>query len=105
MKKVSAADKETKINHVPFHSYASKLARDDEKLIADAFVKTEGFDKSVVFFMSLLEQIWQVANKYKSFRMELYYDAEALNTNYAFFVPIDQSESDGKCPESSRKQD
>lgn len=84
---------------------AKELVKDNEKFVAKAFVKTEGFDESVVFFMSLLQQIWQISSKYKRFRMELFYDAESLNTNYVFFAPTDQSESDGKCPEFSKKQD
>lgn len=97
---------ESKKKYIPFSMEdAAKLAKGNEKLIAKAHVKTEGFEKSVVFLMSLMEQIWQVSNKCKSFRLELFYDAEALNTNYVFFAPTDQSESDGKCQESSKKQD
>lgn len=61
--------------------------------IGKGFVKTEGFDKSVVCFMSLLKQIWEMAQKHKNFRMELDYDAEALNVEYRFYLPT-TSESD-----------
>lgn len=92
--------------YIPFtQEDAVNLARNNEELIAKCCVKTEGFEKAVVFLMSLMEQIWQVSNKYKRFRMELSYDAESLNTNYVFFAPTDQSESDGKCQEASKKQD
>lgn len=43
--------------------------------------------------------------KNKSFRMELFYDAETLKTNYCFFAPIDKHGSDGTCPECSDNQD
>lgn len=61
--------------------------------IGKGFVKTKGFDKSVVCFMSLLKQIWEVSQKHKNFRMELDYDAEALNVEYRFYLPT-TSESD-----------
>ncbi|MDE6052490.1 MAG: hypothetical protein K2G55_01730 [Lachnospiraceae bacterium] len=80
---------------------AEKLAKDGEKLIGKGSTRTECFDKAVVFFMSLMEQIWQIAQKSKSFRMELFYDAEILKTNYCFFVPTDRSVSDDTCPEFS----
>lgn len=54
-------------------------------LIGKGFVKTEGFEKSVVFFMSLMGQIWEASQRHKSFRLELDYDAEALNTRYRFY--------------------
>lgn len=68
--------------------------KESENLIAEGFVKTEGFEKSVVFLMSLMGQIWEVSQKYKSFRMELDYDAEALNTQYRFYLPSTIGESD-----------
>lgn len=58
-----------------------------EYLVAQGFVKTEGFEKSVAFLMTLMQQIWEVSQKYKSFRMEMDYDAETLNTYYRFYVP------------------
>lgn len=72
-----------------------------KNLIGKGFVKTEGFEKSVVFFMSLLRQIWEVSQKHKSFRLELDYDAEALNTRYRFYVPDATSGSDCIEKESS----
>ena len=67
-------------------------------LIGKGFVKTEGFEKSVVFFMSLMSQIWEASQRHKSFRLELDYDAEALNTKYYFYAPdtIDGSDCTGE---------
>ena len=79
--------------HKPFTiEMARDLAKDGEELLSKGFVKTEGFDKSVVFLMSLTEEIYRIATKHKSFRMELFYDAETLNTNYCFFT----ANSDGQ---------
>ncbi len=71
---------------------AEKLAREGERLEGRGFVKTEGFDKTIAFVMSLTETIFQITQKHKSFRMELFYDAETLNTNYCFFTPTDKCE-------------
>ena len=71
---------------------AEKLVRGNEKLIGRNAVKTEGFEKSIVFLLALTEQIWTLSQEHKSFRMELYYDAETLNTNYCFFAPNDKCE-------------
>ena len=34
-----------------------------------------------------LKQIWELSQKHKNFRMELDYDAEALNVEYRFYLP------------------
>lgn len=72
--------------HKPFTiEMARDLAKDGEELLSKGFVKTEGFDKTIAFLMSLTEEIYRIATKKKSFRMELFYDAETLNVNYCFF--------------------
>ena len=77
--------------HKPFTIEMTRdLAKDGEELLAKGFVKTEGFDKTVAFLMSLTEEIYRIATKHKSFRMELFYDAETLNTNYCF-LPLIQT--------------
>ncbi len=63
------------------------ISRQGTTEIGKGFAKTEGFDKSVVCFMSLLKQIWELSQKHKNFRMELDYDAEALNVEYRFYLP------------------
>lgn len=81
-------EKETERKYVPFSvEDAEKLAKDGERATLKGFVKTEGFDKTVVFMASIMQQIWEVSQRSKSFRMELFYDAEALNTYYVFFHP------------------
>lgn len=77
---------------------AKKLVRDGENLIGKGSVDTDGFNEAIGFFMSLTEQIWRITQKHQSFRMELYYDAETLKTNYCFFAPIDKHVSDGTSP-------
>ena len=73
---------------------AEGLAREGERIEGRGFVKTEGFDKTIAFVMSLTQTIWQITQKHKSFRMELFYDAETLNTNYYLFTPVtDKCES------------
>jgi hypothetical protein len=64
------------------------------------FVKSEGFEKVIVLLMTITEQIWRMMQKHKSFRMELDYDAEALNTNYFFYTANDKSEPDDMNQES-----
>lgn len=77
---------------------AEKRAEVGEGLVGKGSVRTEGFDKSVAFLMSLMEQIWQVSQQHKSFRMELFYNAETLKTNYCFYAPTNRSVSDGIPP-------
>lgn len=80
--------------YIPFSlEDAGKLARDGEEIIGMSSVRTEGFEKSIAFLMSLMEQIWQITQERKSFRMELFYNAETLKTNYCFFSPIDEPAS------------
>lgn len=66
---------------------AEELTKPDEKLAVKAIVKTEGFEKTVIFMSELMRQFYLMAARHKSFRMELFYDAEALNVDYCFFVP------------------
>lgn len=60
-----------------------------EKLAGEGFVKTDGFEKSIAFLMLAANRIWEMAKKHKSFRMELAYNAESMNTEYRFFVSED----------------
>ena len=88
--------------YIPFtQEDAKKMAKEGEELISKGSVMTDGFEKAVVFLMSLTEQIWKITQKSKSFRMELFYDAETLKTNYCFFVPTGRPVSDDICPEFS----
>lgn len=80
---------------IPFSSEdAKKLEREGERLESKGFVKTEGFEKAIVLLMTITEEMWRLTQDNKSFRMELIYDAETLNTNYCFFVPTDKGVSD-----------
>jgi|GEM_PF-2686735 len=88
--------------HKPFTiEMARDLAKDGEKLLSKGFVKTEGFDKTVVFLMSLTEEIYRITTTHKSFRMELFYDAETLNTNYCFFTS--DSDEQGEMDQADRE--
>lgn len=60
-----------------------------EKLAGKGFVKTDGFEKLICFLMAASSRIWEMAQKHKSFRMEVEYNAETLNTEYSFFVSDD----------------
>ncbi len=81
--------------YIPFTlEDAKKLKKDREELVGKGSIRTEGFENTVVFLMTLMEQIWQVSQINKSFRMELFYNAETLKTNYCFFAPTDKSVSD-----------
>ncbi len=83
--------------YVPFSLDKAKgLAREGEELVAKGMVKTEGFEKAVVFWMNLMETIWKVSNEHKNFRMELFYNAETLNTDYCFFAPTDKGVLNGR---------
>ena len=81
--------------YVPFSmEKAEELANIDEKLAIKGHVKTDSFERTIAFLMSLTEATWKIAQKHKSFRLELFYNAETLNTNYCFFVPTDKSDSE-----------
>lgn len=69
-------------------------ARVGERFICKGVVKTNGFDGTVAFMTAFMEQLYHMTSKYQSFRMELLYDAKALNTDYFFFVPITECGSD-----------
>lgn len=73
---------------------AEKLVKEGEKLGAQGFVKTCGFEHSMAFLMQFAEAVCKTASEHKRFRMELMYDADALNTDYVFFVP-EESMPDG----------
>lgn len=75
---------------------AERLAKEGEKLTVKGFVKTDGFEKTVALLMQMTEVIWKITQENKSFRMELFYDAETLNTNYCFFTPTNQCALDDK---------
>lgn len=73
---------------------AERLARESEKLTCKGFVKTDDFEKTVALLMQMTGVIWKIMQENKSFRMELFYDAETLNTNYCFFTPTNKCVSD-----------
>ena len=72
---------------------ARKMARAGEKLECKGSVKTEGFDQTIVFMMTLMQILCNSACKYKKFRMELNYDAESLNVNYCIYTPNSECKS------------
>lgn len=93
-------------NYIPFTlEEAQGLAKSGEELAAKGGIRTEGFEKAVAFFMTLTEQIWELTQEHKSFRMELFYNVETLKTNYCFFIPADNSAPAGAKPESAEKPD
>lgn len=84
-----------KREYVPFGDKAAEqLAREGEHLVSKGFVKTQGFEETIVFVMSLTKEIWNIAQQHKGFRMELFYNAETLNTNYCFFATTGKCELD-----------
>ena len=106
VKKYSNGGFHSEQKHVPLTlEKAQKLARAGEEVVGKGSIMTEDFEKSVVCLMSLMEQIWQVGQKRQSFRMELYFNAETLQTNYCFFAPTDKSESNGIYPEPLKDPD
>ena len=66
-----------------------KFSGEGETLHAEGFIKTEGFEKTVAAF-SLAEKMFRIMEEKKSFRLEVVYDAKALNTSYCIFVPKDE---------------
>ena len=83
--------------YIPFSIEDAKaLAKSGEELESKGFVKTEGFEKSIVLWMEMTKEIYRMMSENKSFRMELIYDANALNVNYCFFS---KNESDDRNPE------
>lgn len=85
-----------KREYKPFSEKDTKgMKRAGETLESKGFVKTEGFEKAVVFAISLAEKIYKISSKHKRFRMELFYDAESLNVNYCFFCPSSDEQDAG----------
>lgn len=83
--------KEKERKFIPFsEADAQKAAKKGEKFAGRGMVKTEGFEKTIAFLMGMAGSIFTYMNKNKSFRMELFYDAESLNTNYCFYTPVSQ---------------
>lgn len=72
-------------------------------LESKGFIKTEGFEKVVVLLMTACSELWKLMESKKSFRMELFYDAKTLNTDYRFFTP-DEKESEA-CSNQECKSD
>ena len=59
--------------YIPFTlEDAKKLKKDREELVGKGSIRTEGFENTVVFLMTLMEQIWQVSQINKSLRIELF---------------------------------
>jgi len=80
---------------------AKKHVRDGEELVGHGFVKRDGFDKSMVFLRCFADGLVKMASRHQSFRMELVYDAETLNTDYYFFAP---SKDGSQCKTSECKE-
>ena len=57
----------------------------------------------MVFLMQFAKAFCKTVSEHKSFRMDLIYDAEALNTDYVFFIHT-ESESDGSTLGSPKTQ-
>ena len=92
-----------KREYVPFGDKAAEqLAREGEHLVSRGFVKTQGFEETIAFVMSLTKEIWNIAQQHKGFRMELSYNAETLNTNYCFFATTGKCELDCITQEHTR---
>ncbi len=62
--------------------------------ICKGHFRTDLFEKTVTFLMTILQAMFRIMNEHKSFRLEIKYDAEALNLHYEFFVPTDKCVSD-----------
>lgn len=78
--------------YIPFSMEDAKsLAKSGEELESKGFVKTEGFEKAIVLWMEMTKEIYRMMSENKSFRMELIYDAKALNVNYYFLVRTSQN--------------
>lgn len=93
--------KENERKFIPFSEEEDrKTAKEGEEFDGRGMVKTEWFEKTITFLMGVTESIFSYMNTNKSFRMELFYDAESLNTNYCFYTPIVQCEQE----ESSKEQ-
>lgn len=68
---------------------AEKTLKEGEKLDKVLSIKTDEFGKVTAFLWSFLKELYdyQMNGKQKSFRMEMFYDEEALQTEF-YFVPI-----------------
>ena len=87
--------KEKERKFVPFsEEEAKKAAKKGEEFAGRGMVKTEGFEKTIAFLIGMAGSIYTYMNNNKSFRMELFYDAESLNTNYCFYTPVSQHEKE-----------
>jgi hypothetical protein len=53
-----------------------------------AFVKSDGFEKTVCFVWSLLDLTYKVMKAYRGFHLEADFDPEAPNTYFKFYPPI-----------------
>ncbi len=84
---------------------AQRLTKESETLRLIARIETESFEKTIVNLMEIAHQMWEISNEHRSFRMELFYNAETSRVNYYFFVPSDKSGSDCSRQESVENQD
>lgn len=70
-----------------------EFANKSAEILAHQFVKTEGFDKTIAFAMTLTKAIWDLMQKEERFCIVAEYDAKALNVNISYLGEItDESE-------------
>ena len=68
------------------------------KKFSHHFVKTQGFEQTIAFVMTLSQAIWEAMQTKKNFRMVLEYDAEALNANIDFEdIKVSSEDSHPEC--------
>ena len=58
----------------------------NEQAFAHQFAKTDVFEKAVVVNMLAMQTMWNAMKRHESFRMELKYDAKALNVTMDYFT-------------------
>ena len=58
----------------------------EDELYREHSVRTEGFEKTVVFLLTLTKNIWDFKCRHKKFRIEIDFDAEADKTKYRFIL-------------------
>lgn len=85
----------------PIHTYkeiTEDLKRSGEECAGFFGMRRPHFESLVVNLFMAMERIFNLMNKEKSFRMEIYYDSEAQKVEFNLYTPI-KSESDDKNPE------
>lgn len=71
-----------------------KIEEKNIKMASHVFVKTDGFEKTIAFIMTLTKTIWELMQKRERFCMVLEYDTEALNVNIDCLEEVTVGEDD-----------